>query len=219
MSLKAVLFDFDGVIANSKHLHQNSWDYACNEVLGKDFKKVVEEKIAGKAPNLIAKTIAEENAADVKAAEEILAKKNEYLDSHAQNMEKLEGVCEMFEFLNAAGIKHGIASNANRAFVKNGVEQWSLLVEHCYGYEDYNHPKPDPEPYQKLAQSLGIDRAEYDEVLVFEDSQTGLEAALSAGMKVIHIQSHSEVSSEQLEQCEGSFKNLKDAMACFKNLL
>ena len=47
--------------------------------------------------------------------------------------------------------------------------------------------KPNPEVYLKTAKLLQVDP---NKCIVFEDSQTGIDAAVSAGMKVVAINSH-----------------------------
>ena len=46
------------------------------------------------------------------------------------------------------------------------------------------HPKPAPDIYLKLAQHFGVDPSD---CIVFEDSATGVEAAVAEGMKVVGI--------------------------------
>jgi len=53
--------------------------------------------------------------------------------------------------------------------------------------EDYEHSKPDPEPYLK---ALGLAGVRADEALVIEDSERGLMAAHAAGIRCWIIPSH-----------------------------
>lgn len=50
--------------------------------------------------------------------------------------------------------------------------------------DDVTRPKPDPEPYLLAARMLGVDPAR---CLVFEDSETGAEAAHRAGCVVVQV--------------------------------
>jgi sugar-phosphatase len=52
--------------------------------------------------------------------------------------------------------------------------------------DDVVHGKPNPEPYLKGAESLGVNPAE---CLVIEDAPAGIRAAHGAGMKVIALAS------------------------------
>lgn len=51
-------------------------------------------------------------------------------------------------------------------------------------FEDVSAPKPEPEPYLLAARTLAVDPAR---CLVFEDSDTGAEAAHRAGMVVVQV--------------------------------
>lgn len=51
-------------------------------------------------------------------------------------------------------------------------------------YDDVRCPKPDPEPYLLAARRMGVAPAD---CLVFEDSETGAEAAHRAGCRVVQV--------------------------------
>jgi sugar-phosphatase len=50
--------------------------------------------------------------------------------------------------------------------------------------EDWEHGKPDPEPYLTAAERLGADPAE---CLILEDSPPGVQSGVAAGIPVIAI--------------------------------
>jgi sugar-phosphatase len=50
--------------------------------------------------------------------------------------------------------------------------------------EDVSRSKPDPEGFLRAAELLGVEPAD---CIVFEDSETGIAAALAAGMTVIGV--------------------------------
>jgi HAD superfamily hydrolase (TIGR01509 family) len=62
----------------------------------------------------------------------------------------------------------------------NLLEKFDILV--CAG--DYVKSKPDPEPFLVAAQRLGVTP---ENCLVFEDTQLGIEAAISAGMAWVRV--------------------------------
>ncbi len=214
IQIKAVLFDFDGVIANSKIVHDASWLYALNSVLNLNLKILPEVNTSGQSAQRISETLSGfYNKAS--EASTILKTKNTYLDQNLQNIEPLPGVSELFNYLQSKNIPYGIASNASKFYIKAWLSQWGFKVKVAYGYEDYKLPKPHPEPYIKLAEFLGVNTSDFNSVLVFEDSTPGLQAALGAGMQTAHIQSHCHVSSEILSQTNYKFKSLKDALQLF----
>jgi beta-phosphoglucomutase-like phosphatase (HAD superfamily) len=50
--------------------------------------------------------------------------------------------------------------------------------------DEVDHPKPHPEPYLKASRILGVDIAD---VLVIEDSPTGLSAGISSGAVTLGV--------------------------------
>ncbi len=55
--------------------------------------------------------------------------------------------------------------------------------------------KPDPEPYLKIAEVI---KAPPIECVVFEDSNSGIQSALSAGMKVVTVSNNNIVDEHTL---------------------
>jgi HAD superfamily hydrolase (TIGR01509 family) len=62
----------------------------------------------------------------------------------------------------------------------------SDLFDHFVAGNEVEHPKPHPEAYLK---ALGLAKLQPAEVLAFEDSKTGIEAAHKAGLQVMRIRS------------------------------
>jgi beta-phosphoglucomutase len=212
--IKAVFFDFDGVITNSKPIHDASWRYAIKTVLNVTLETLPEDKMSGKAPRLIAHTLCELYNSEAKH-EALLACKNGYLEAHLQHTEPIDGVAVFFQFLKDKGIPFGIASNASKYFVNRCLELWNLNVAVAYGYEDYDQPKPHPEPYIKLANFFNLTPQDYGSVLVFEDSGPGLNAALAANMQTVYIKSHCAVSPHTISATNYSYTSVLDALALF----
>ncbi|MDG1804815.1 HAD family phosphatase [Flavicella sp.] len=181
-----VLFDFDGVIVDSFQSHFNAWNTAHKELFSQEISHFPHEKLSGKSPHIIAQHFCDEAGFPEKASE-LFLKKGECLHNSTTPPDLLPGVREIQEFLASKETPHGIASNATRAFVKNSVAQLALGFTTCFGLEDYKKPKPAPEAYITLATALGISKEDYKSTWVFEDSITGTQSALKAGMLPIGI--------------------------------
>jgi beta-phosphoglucomutase-like phosphatase (HAD superfamily) len=67
---------------------------------------------------------------------------------------------------------------------KLGLAGIAQAFTHVVTLDDVRAPKPDPEPYLLAASLFGIDPAR---CLVFEDSETGAEAAHRAGCVVVQV--------------------------------
>ena len=94
------------------------------------------------------------------------------------------------EFVQAMSVltdgKIAIASGAKRrdilAFLRaTGLDAY-FLPDRIFGRENYNHSKPDPEPFELAFTSLSLSHADRTEVVAFEDDPKGIESAKSTGL-------------------------------------
>lgn len=97
------------------------------------------------------------------------------------------GIARLIEAAQAAGIATGLVSNASRATV-------DAVRDCCLGHrlgnalaiivtgDDTARPKPDPAPYVLACAQLGITASE---AVAIEDSLTGLQGALAAGVPTL----------------------------------
>ena len=183
---KAFLFDFDGVVVDSFEVHYRAWKSAFYELFQEEIPPFPHEKLAGKSPLLIAEYFCNTLGQAEKALELHLLKAT-HLHAGTTPPTLLPGVREIQGFLAAQNIPHGIASNATKAFLTNSISQLSLGFTTWFGVEDYVYPKPHPEAYISLAKNLGIEKEDFENTWVFEDSLAGTTAAKKAGMVPIGI--------------------------------
>lgn len=214
MNFEAVLFDFDGVIANSKAVHDASWRFAAATVLEIELESLSHYNVSGKSTVEISKIICNFHNL-TKKHETFLKEKNRYLESHLHTITFFPGADTLLDLLKTNKIPFGIASNASKFYIKKCLENWNFDVSVVYGYEDYILPKPNPEPYLKLAKALNIDSSLFNDVLIFEDSATGLSAAIDSKMKVAYIKSHCLVPQDIINKTDYSFNAIIDAIHLF----
>jgi HAD superfamily hydrolase (TIGR01509 family) len=103
-------------------------------------------------------------------------------------VEPMPGVVKLIEALRAAGVPLGLATNSARTFATRALRGAGLLerFDAVVSAEDVEHPKPAPDVYLAAAAALGAEPAD---CVALEDSETGVEAALAAGMVVIGVPS------------------------------
>lgn len=183
---KAALFDFDGVIVDSKNCHMAAWSSAFKEIFKKDICPFPETTHSGKAPYQIADYFAEFGG-DVKKGGDLNTLKQAHLLATTTPPDLLPGVNEIQNFLEEKNIPHGIASNAYTAFVENSVKQTGTAFKICMGVDKFEKPKPSPIPYLTLAKHLGVKEEDYKNTLIFEDSLTGIKAAAATGMVAVGL--------------------------------
>jgi HAD superfamily hydrolase (TIGR01509 family) len=89
----------------------------------------------------------------------------------------------------AARMPVAVVSGATRHDVAESVAQLGIenLLRFYLGAEDYGSGKPHPDCYLMAARRLAIPPAD---CLVFEDSEAGVRAAKSAGMRCVALRRH-----------------------------
>jgi HAD superfamily hydrolase (TIGR01509 family) len=186
-SIKAVIFDMDGVLLDNNDWHLKSWlayaekrniplkpEDAYTRVFGKTNREIILEAFPD----------SEESTIQVWSQE----KEALYREMYKPHFKLPEGLRDFLEVLQEKKIPLAVASNApieNISFTLDGgniapffdVLVWADLVE---------RPKPHPDIYLKTSSMLGF---EPSECLVIEDSPTGIRAALSAGCVPLAITS------------------------------
>lgn len=99
------------------------------------------------------------------------------------------GAFELLRLLTAAGVPLGLASNSPRVFVDRVLAGAGLVGDaNPFGVvvtvDDVDNPKPAPDLYLAACAALGADPADSAGL---EDSATGAEAAVAAGLWTIGV--------------------------------
>ena len=202
--LKAVIFDFDGVIADSEELHYK----ALNEVFkryGVDVPKAVHwEKYLGYTDheNIMAVSGDYGMGLDDAAVQRLKDQKKILFEQLASREAVIiEGVEEFIRRLTAAGLRMAICSGALRTDIDIMLDGAGFAgrFEVIVSAEDVQKGKPDPEGYLLTLQRLNStqDPIRPTDCVVIEDSHWGIEAALAAGMCPVAVTTT--YSREQLE--------------------
>ncbi len=102
-------------------------------------------------------------------------------------LEILPGVREWRRDATATGVRLGVASSSNRAWVTGhlerlGLDGWDCV--RCGG--DVERTKPAPDLYLSVLECLGVDASE---AVAVEDSRVGVEAAKAAGLYCVAVPS------------------------------
>lgn len=97
-----------------------------------------------------------------------------------------DGVLDVLRGVKAQGLKLGLATSSDRAWVTRWMEQHDLLhlFDALATRDDVRRVKPDPELYLLAAERLHVPVAE---CLAVEDSFNGATAAIAAGMRVVVV--------------------------------
>ncbi len=180
------LFDWDGVIIDSRIHHEESWVRLAAQ-LGKTlpqdhFLKGFGRKNEFIIPELLGWTRDLEEIHQISLQKELL-----YREVVAEwGLSALLGVQTWLERLRDAGVPCAIGSSTHRANIDLSLGMIGL-AEFFSGIvtaEDVRQGKPDPEVFVAAART--IDRPAAC-CFVFEDAHVGIEAARAGGMRVVGV--------------------------------
>lgn len=186
--IKAAIFDLDGVIVDTAKYHYLSWKKLADE-LGIEFTAHDNEKLKGVSRMRSLEILLEMGEMDFDEDEKLkLAdrKNNWYVEyiCKIDESQLLKGSKEFILDQRRKGIKTALGSASKNAplILKNlGIyELFDVIVDG----NSVSKAKPDPEVFLKGAELLG---QKPESCVVYEDSEAGVIAARSAGMKCVGI--------------------------------
>jgi len=187
-SVKACIFDLDGVIVDTAVYHYKAWKRLANQ-MGFDFTEEQNEKLKGVSRTRSLELILQWGGVTKTDAEkeELATQKNIwYVDmiSHMKPDEILPGAKGFVQTCRDAGIKTALGSaSKNSMMILEKIGMVNLFDAIIDGNK-VSKAKPDPEVFLKGAEEVGIAPAN---CVVFEDAIAGIEAAIAGGMKSVGI--------------------------------
>ncbi|WP_158879771.1 beta-phosphoglucomutase [Rhodanobacter sp. L36] len=186
--IQALIFDLDGVLADTAHLHHAAWKKLASE-LGLPWDDNIGEKLKGVDRTASLEIVLGLEASQYSAAQkrEMADRKNDYYREAIKSFSKqdlLPGSLATLEAAREAGLKIALASASRSAgdlVERMGISQF---FDHIVDSSTVVHPKPDPEIFQRAAAALGVNAAA---CLGIEDARAGVAAIKSAGMVALGI--------------------------------
>ncbi|MFP3720073.1 beta-phosphoglucomutase [Niallia circulans] len=186
--LQAVIFDFDGVIADTVPLYYEATKKMALEI-GASFTREDNLRYQGVPRKvLIDDLVAQTDKVFTDKEKEMLGnRKSEYYKAliaefTVENM--LPGMYEFLKELREMGIKFGIASSSSNApflLERFGIRDWFECIVDPHSLKK---GKPDPEIFLTAADCLGVD---YHKCAAIEDGQAGLSGILQTPMFSVGI--------------------------------
>ncbi len=181
----SVIFDMDGVLADTGPIHFVSWVKMANEI-GYNFSKEFFEKTFGQqSPTIVRKLVG--HGIEQELVEKWAALKEQYYREIVKDkLKPLPGVKQIIQVLKSYKFKLAVGSSGPR-------ENVELLINALRLKEDFDvlisaaevkNGKPAPDVFLISAEKLKIEPIN---CLVIEDAPVGIEAAKRAGMKSIAL--------------------------------
>ncbi len=178
---EGIVFDLDGVLADSKQAVNQSWE-AWSRLHGVDVRRAIQ---TGHGRTTIEALRVLVPDGDLQASfEQMEQLEQSLLESVVPVAGAAQFVCRLIEM----SAPWAVATSSTRRIAiprlkRCGIPSPRVLI----AAEDVTQGKPDPQPYAKAIAALGVDRRR---CLVFEDAPSGILSAIRAGAKAIAVGSH-----------------------------
>lgn len=193
--LRAVIFDFDGVIADSELLHYKALNAVFN-LHGVDISKEVHwQKYLGYTDLENIEAVNRDcnmHLSNSQIAALMHRKAEIFAELVSQEDPIIPGVTEFVSMLVKHNIRRAICSGALHIDIQQMLSGSELkkAFEIIVAADDVSKGKPDPEGYWLAIEKLNKDETDPirpSECIVIEDSHWGLAAAAAAGMHTIAV--------------------------------
>lgn len=184
--LRALAFDFDGLIIDSETAVFQAWQATYAE-FGVEFplglwRGMVGTRELDDAPWRHLEAVLGEPV----DRDELGRRKRERSIAMASVLPTLPGVRDLIDGAERAGIPLAVASSSGRWWVENHLERLGILDRFALirTAEHAGVGKPAPDVYLAVLEALGIDG---QCVVALEDSQHGVAAAKAAGVRAVAV--------------------------------
>jgi len=177
--LKAVIFDLDGVVADSHPIHEAAWKTMLAEE-GLDPAKINVDFLYAGHPRreILRHYLGELTEAD---AERLRIRKDELYQHAAEKLAPKPGIPRVLDELEAEGIVFALATSGARGRTLETLAKFGMADRFAAVVtgEEVSSAKPAPDIFLLAAARVEVPP---EESLVVEDSVAGVQAALAAGM-------------------------------------
>lgn len=190
MNPEAVIFDLDGVITDTAHLHFHAWRQVASEIgieIDEAFNNTLKGISRGESLRRILHFGGREADFSQAQRDELATRKNSiYVESLNQLTAQsiLPGIHDLLLELKQRGIPTGLASVSLNAPTILNMLGITDLFTFCADAGKIARSKPDPEIFLAACHGLGVCA---QQCIGIEDAQAGIDAINACGMRSIGI--------------------------------
>jgi beta-phosphoglucomutase len=206
-----IIFDLDGTLMNSEHFHREAFNSTVLELTKIDDAFNNWDKFFGKSDKEIYSILLQDKI-------KLNVSLNEFLDIKEKKLSKIMSSKDLSSFLTSGILNFlnkqketrkpmSVVSASEQLFVDEALKYTNLenYFEFRYGTKHTFFSKPSSSPYLNV---LRKKRLKSKDVVIFEDSNSGIKSALEAGCSVVRILENIE-SKSTLEE-EGAFIKIQN---------
>ncbi|MCA1953562.1 MAG: HAD-IA family hydrolase [Anaerolinea sp.] len=186
MTIQGLIFDFDGLIADTEKPEYDAWQ-AIYQSYG------VELALTDWARCIGASYAAFDPVTHLESLLGYSVPRQQLITTHRQNanrsldhLEPLPGVVSLLQNAQQAGLRLAIASSSDRAWVHSRLKIMGLFeyFDCIRTADDVEQLKPSPHLYLAALECLGLTA---EQAIAFEDSPNGITAAQRAGLFCVAV--------------------------------
>jgi HAD superfamily hydrolase (TIGR01509 family) len=112
--------------------------------------------------------------------------RSRFLPRMDHEVQPMPGLLGLLDHVERAGLPRAVTTSSRRDYAFRLLDRHELTARFAFvlGSEDVERHKPDPEIYRRAAERFGVEPAE---LLVLEDTATGVAAGRAAGAYVVAV--------------------------------
>lgn len=216
-TIKAVIFDMDGVLVDSEPLWRRAMikgfndigipftEADCRKTTGIRFKEVVEYWLSHHKNTAIEPKALENKIMDL------------LLDLIEQEGAAIPGTPDLIAFCQSKNLKIGLATSSSNILMDKVLSKLGLnkQFDSAVSAEHMKYGKPHPEVFIHCAEKLSVLP---NQCLVIEDSVNGVIAGKAALMKVVAVPDMEHYRNEKFAIADHKLTDMKEVLALFKTL-
>ncbi|BAU66682.1 HAD-superfamily hydrolase, subfamily IA, variant 3 [Stanieria sp. NIES-3757] len=184
--LSAILFDLDGTLANTDPIHFSIWQELLAQYNINCDRTFYQTYISGRTNAEIIQELLPQLSPQ--EAIQLADFKEERYRHSAPTLTPMPGLTQILEWIEQQQLKQAVVTNApcENAYHMLAVLNLTKVFPILILAEDAPPGKPDPAPYNLALTRLGVQATE---AIAFEDSPSGICAAVAAGIVTIGVAS------------------------------
>lgn len=192
--MKAVIFDFDGTLANTLPICYYAFQKVFKEFDNKELTSEEIKAMFGPSETGIIK----ENLTNLDKETAIELYYEKYLENHSNLVKHNEEIEKLINYLRNKGIKLGIVTGKARRSLDISLKK--LEMDHYFDViitgDDVMNPKPHPEGVIKALSILGV---ENNEAVFIGDSDADIQAGKEANVYTIGVRWLPDYQTEEFD--------------------